>query len=70
MGRLGFAGFVARLATRELVCIDEFELDDPGDQVFTAQLLAGGYRKKCLRAISRLISLANVGPASLIPSVT
>ena len=31
VGALGFADAVAALSTRSLVCIDEFELDDPGD---------------------------------------
>ena len=39
VGALGFAACVARLATRELICIDEFELDDPGDTVLISTLL-------------------------------
>ena len=41
----------------------------PVDQLFPAQLLAGGYRKKYLRAVLRLISLAAAGQASLSASV-
>jgi cell division protein ZapE len=33
------------------------------DQLFTPELLAGGYRKKYMRAISRLISLTKAGAA-------
>ncbi|MCW2715957.1 MAG: ATP/GTP-binding integral rane protein [Frankiales bacterium] len=35
----------------------------PLDQVFPAELLAGGYRKKYLRAVSRLTALARQAPA-------
>jgi cell division protein ZapE len=31
----------------------------PFDQVFAADMLAGGYRKKYLRAVSRLIALTS-----------
>ena len=33
----------------------------PVDQVFTPEMLAGGYRKKYFRAISRLVALARDG---------
>jgi cell division protein ZapE len=39
VGALGFAEAVDRLATQRLVCIDEFELDDPGDTVLMSTLL-------------------------------
>jgi len=39
VGALGFAATVAALARRRLVCIDEFELDDPGDTVLMSRLL-------------------------------
>jgi cell division protein ZapE len=46
VGALGFADAVERLAAHRLICIDEFELDDPGDTVLMATLLqrltAGG----------------------------
>ena len=35
----------------------------PVDQVFTPEMLAGGYRKKYFRAISRLVALAREGNA-------
>ena len=40
VGALGFRPTVDALATRKLVCIDEFELDDPGDTVLMATLLS------------------------------
>ena len=40
VGALGFADAVAALSTRSLLCIDEFELDDPGDTVLVSTLLA------------------------------
>lgn len=39
VGALGFAATVRALAHRRLVCIDEFELDDPGDTVLMSRLL-------------------------------
>lgn len=39
VGALGFGPTVALLATQRLVCIDEFELDDPGDTVLVSTLL-------------------------------
>lgn len=39
VGALGFAPTVQALAARKLVCIDEFELDDPGDTLLMARLL-------------------------------
>jgi cell division protein ZapE len=39
VGALGFAGTVAALSDHRLVCVDEFELDDPGDTVLMSSLL-------------------------------
>ncbi|HWS58019.1 MAG TPA: cell division protein ZapE [Actinotalea sp.] len=39
VGALGFAPTVAALSGHRLVCIDEFELDDPGDTVLMSRLL-------------------------------
>jgi cell division protein ZapE len=39
VGALGFAEAAERLAGHRLVCIDEFELDDPGDTVLMSTLL-------------------------------
>jgi cell division protein ZapE len=38
-GALGFAKTVEQLSRSRLVCIDEFELDDPGDTVLVATML-------------------------------
>lgn len=39
VGALGFAATVDALGQRRLLCIDEFELDDPGDTVLMSRLL-------------------------------
>ncbi|WP_369810826.1 cell division protein ZapE [Isoptericola sp. b408] len=39
VGALGFLPTVEALSTKKLVCIDEFELDDPGDTVLMSRLL-------------------------------
>lgn len=48
VGALGYAGAVEQLAGASLICIDEFELDDPGDTRLMSRLLselvAGGTR--------------------------
>jgi cell division protein ZapE len=48
IGMLGFSEAVMRLRSYRLVCIDEFELDDPGDTMlmstFLAQLREAGVR--------------------------
>jgi cell division protein ZapE len=50
VGALGFAATVEALASHRLVCIDEFELDDPGDTVLVSSLLA--------RLVERGVALA------------
>ncbi|HSK26755.1 MAG TPA: cell division protein ZapE [Jiangellales bacterium] len=40
VGALGFRGAVDALAGHRLLCIDEFELDDPGDTVLMSSLLS------------------------------
>ncbi|HEV2637604.1 MAG TPA: cell division protein ZapE [Actinocrinis sp.] len=60
VGALGFAGCVARLATARLVCIDEFELDDPGDTVLISSLLA-----RLAEAGVRLAATSNTLPDRL-----
>lgn len=40
VGALGFAATVERLADNSVLCIDEFELDDPGDTMLVSRLLA------------------------------
>ncbi|MGW0181319.1 cell division protein ZapE [Nocardia sp. NPDC003345] len=39
VGALGFANAVDRLAANSVLCIDEFELDDPGDTMLVSRLL-------------------------------
>ena len=39
IGALGFAKAVSALSKFELICIDEFELDDPGDTMMMSRLL-------------------------------
>lgn len=39
IGALGFADAVKALSKFELICIDEFELDDPGDTMMMSRLL-------------------------------
>jgi cell division protein ZapE len=39
VGALGFSTAVQRLSDAELMCIDEFELDDPGDTVLMSTLM-------------------------------
>jgi cell division protein ZapE len=40
IGVLGFANAVEQLKTLDLLCIDEFELDDPGDTMMMSRLLS------------------------------
>ncbi|MGI5348219.1 cell division protein ZapE [Streptomyces sp. CA-250714] len=40
VGALGFQQTVQTLSSHQLLCIDEFELDDPGDTVLVSSLLA------------------------------
>jgi cell division protein ZapE len=40
IGLLGFADAVKQLSEYELLCIDEFELDDPGDTMLMSRLLS------------------------------
>lgn len=40
IGVLGFANTVQELAKYEFICIDEFELDDPGDTMMMSRLLS------------------------------
>lgn len=39
VGALGYAATLDALATRVVVCIDEFELDDPGDTLMMSRLI-------------------------------
>jgi cell division protein ZapE len=60
VGALGFRPTVDALATRKLVCIDEFELDDPGDTVLMSRLL----RELTDRGVA-LAATSNTLPESL-----
>jgi cell division protein ZapE len=40
IGLLGFADALEQLSSYELLCIDEFELDDPGDTMLMSRLLS------------------------------
>ncbi|WP_129337136.1 cell division protein ZapE [Cellulomonas endophytica] len=60
VGALGFAATVETLGQRRLVCIDEFELDDPGDTVLMSRLL----RELADRGVA-LAATSNTLPESL-----
>jgi cell division protein ZapE len=60
VGALGFAATVDALGARRLVCIDEFELDDPGDTVLMSRLL----RELADRGVA-LAATSNTLPGSL-----
>lgn len=60
VGALGFPATVDALARRTLVCIDEFELDDPGDTVLMSRLL----RELADRGVA-LAATSNTLPESL-----
>ncbi|HEY9410350.1 MAG TPA: cell division protein ZapE [Jiangellaceae bacterium] len=59
-GALGFAATVEALSGARLVCIDEFELDDPGDTVLVSTLLT-----RLSRAGVRLAATSNTLPGKL-----
>jgi cell division protein ZapE len=59
-GALGFRGAVDALRGADLVCIDEFELDDPGDTVLMARLL-----RELADAGARLAATSNTLPGAL-----
>jgi cell division protein ZapE len=60
VGALGFAKTVEALSEKALVCIDEFELDDPGDTVLMSRLL----RELADRGVA-LAATSNTLPDSL-----
>jgi cell division protein ZapE len=60
VGALGFRQAVDALSGRRLVCIDEFELDDPGDTVLMARLL-----RELVDAGVRLAATSNTLPDAL-----
>ena len=60
VGALGFHDAVAALSTYTLVCVDEFELDDPGDTVLVSTLLT-----RLREAGVRLAATSNTLPGKL-----
>ncbi len=60
VGALGFNSTVAALSAHRLVCIDEFELDDPGDTVLMSTLL-----NRLVDAGVRLAATSNTLPDRL-----
>jgi cell division protein ZapE len=60
VGALGFAETVSALASYSLVCVDEFELDDPGDTVLMSTLL-----ERLTEAGARLAATSNTLPGRL-----
>jgi cell division protein ZapE len=60
VGALGFHQAVERLSSYQLVCVDEFELDDPGDTVLVSTLLT-----KLREQGVRLAATSNTLPGKL-----
>ena len=60
VGALGFAQAVDRLSSYRLLCVDEFELDDPGDTVLVSTLLS-----RLVQAGVRPAATSNTLPGSL-----
>ncbi|WP_103539567.1 cell division protein ZapE, partial [Streptomyces sp. SM9] len=60
VGALGFQETVRTLSGHRLLCIDEFELDDPGDTVLVSSLLA-----KLVEAGVALAATSNTLPGKL-----
>jgi cell division protein ZapE len=60
VGALGFAEAVTRLSAYRMICIDEFELDDPGDTVLMSTLLG-----RLVDAGVRLAATSNTLPERL-----
>jgi cell division protein ZapE len=60
VGALGFRPAVDALSSHRLICIDEFELDDPGDTVLVSTLLA-----RLSDAGVRLAATSNTLPGKL-----
>ena len=60
VGALGFHDAVAALSSYSLVCVDEFELDDPGDTVLVSTLLT-----RLREAGVRLAATSNTLPGRL-----
>jgi cell division protein ZapE len=60
VGALGYAATVKQLAGARLICIDEFELDDPGDTMLMTRLLG-----ELVASGTRVAATSNTPPNSL-----
>ncbi|MCU1637217.1 MAG: cell division protein ZapE [Cryobacterium sp.] len=60
VGALGFADAVTQLRGASLICIDEFELDDPGDTMMMTRLLG-----ELVATGTRVAATSNTPPNSL-----
>ncbi|MBL1079713.1 cell division protein ZapE [Nocardia sp. 2] len=60
VGALGFNNAVERLSANSVLCIDEFELDDPGDTMLVSRLLA----ELTARGVS-IVATSNTLPGQL-----
>ena len=60
VGALGYAATVGVLQGARLICIDEFELDDPGDTMLMTRLLG-----ELVASGSRIVATSNTPPNAL-----
>ncbi len=60
VGALGYAGAVGVLQGARLICIDEFELDDPGDTMLMTRLIGD-----LTKTGSRIVATSNTPPNAL-----
>ncbi|BDZ50773.1 cell division protein ZapE [Frondihabitans sucicola] len=60
VGAVGYQGAIAQLTGASLICIDEFELDDPGDTMIMTRLLG-----ELADAGSRMAATSNTPPNAL-----
>lgn len=60
VGALGYANAVNALRGASLICIDEFELDDPGDTMMMTRLLG-----ELVESGTRIAATSNTPPAAL-----
>ncbi|GAB3130393.1 cell division protein ZapE [Glaciibacter psychrotolerans] len=60
VGALGYADTVRQLSGAKLICIDEFELDDPGDTMMMTRLLG-----ELIATGTRVAATSNTPPNSL-----
>ncbi|MBK0418057.1 cell division protein ZapE [Leucobacter sp. CSA1] len=60
VGALGYSGAVSVLQGARLICIDEFELDDPGDTMLMTRLIGD-----LTKTGSRIVATSNTPPNAL-----